>query len=149
MSLRAPTLVLVGAPNVGKSTLVRALSTGEPEVGNYAFTTRGVSLGHVYDGGALAGIEGGVTASRADSLGRDVLRDLPSMGSVVPMLWEPYGNDAADRAHTPAPVGSSSTKYASPEFEIAISTPLRSPFTSTCTMRSRLLSTPWNFPKRT
>mmetsp|Transcript_13848 Transcript_13848/g.57845 ORF Transcript_13848/g.57845 Transcript_13848/m.57845 type:complete len:300 (+) Transcript_13848:1354-2253(+) len=49
----------------------------------------------------------------------------------------------------PAPVGSSSTKYASPEFEIAISTPLRSPFTSTCTMRSRLLSTPWNFPKRT
>ena len=58
------------------------------------------------DGGALAGIEGGVTASRADSLGRDVLRDLPSMGSVVPMLWEPYGNDAADRAHTPAPVGS-------------------------------------------
>ena len=55
MSLRAPTLVLVGAPNVGKSTLVRALSTGEPEVGNYAFTTRGVSLGHVYDGGALAG----------------------------------------------------------------------------------------------
>ena len=55
VSLRAPTLVLVGAPNVGKSTLVRALSTGEPEVGNYAFTTRGVSLGHVYDGGALAG----------------------------------------------------------------------------------------------
>ena len=38
------------------STFVkRALSTGEPEVGNYAFTTRGVSLGHVYDGGALAG----------------------------------------------------------------------------------------------
>ena len=50
MSLDAPTLVLVGAPNVGKSTLVRALSTGAPEVGNYAFTTRGVSLGHVYEG---------------------------------------------------------------------------------------------------
>ena len=43
----------MGAPNVGKSTLVRALSTGEPEVGNYAFRGRGVSLEHV-GGGALA-----------------------------------------------------------------------------------------------
>ena len=51
VSLRTPTAVLVGAPNVGKSTLVRTLSTGEPEVGNYAFTTRGVSLGHVYRDG--------------------------------------------------------------------------------------------------
>jgi len=50
VSLATPTAVLVGAPNVGKSTLVRALSTGEPEVGNYAFTTRGLSLGHVYAG---------------------------------------------------------------------------------------------------
>lgn len=27
-----PTLCLVGAPNVGKSSLVRVLSTGKPEV---------------------------------------------------------------------------------------------------------------------
>lgn len=40
LSFTRPTVVLVGAPNVGKSTLIRELSSGEPEVGNYAFTTR-------------------------------------------------------------------------------------------------------------
>lgn len=50
VSLSIPIAVLVGAPNVGKSTLVRQLSTGEPTVGNYAFTTKGVTLGHVKQG---------------------------------------------------------------------------------------------------
>ncbi len=35
-----PTIALVGAPNVGKSSLVKVLSTGMPEVCNYPFTTR-------------------------------------------------------------------------------------------------------------
>ena len=39
--------VLAGMPNVGKSSLVRALSSGTPEVNDYPFTTRGVSVGHV------------------------------------------------------------------------------------------------------
>ena len=32
---RIPTLCLVGAPNVGKSSLVRVLSSGKPEVGMF------------------------------------------------------------------------------------------------------------------
>lgn len=32
VDLETPTLCLVGAPNVGKSSLVRILSTGKPEV---------------------------------------------------------------------------------------------------------------------
>lgn len=32
VDLDMPTLCLVGAPNVGKSSLVRILSTGKPEV---------------------------------------------------------------------------------------------------------------------
>jgi nucleolar GTP-binding protein len=44
--LETPTVALVGAPNVGKSSLVRVLSSGTPEVCNYPFTTKGIKMGH-------------------------------------------------------------------------------------------------------
>ncbi|KAL7519652.1 hypothetical protein ACHAWX_004411 [Stephanocyclus meneghinianus] len=47
VTLDSPAVVLVGAPNVGKSSIVRAISSGTPEVNNYPFTTRGMTLGHV------------------------------------------------------------------------------------------------------
>ena len=43
----SPTIVCAGFPNVGKSTLVRAVSTAEPEVAYYPFTTRKVIIGHL------------------------------------------------------------------------------------------------------
>jgi nucleolar GTP-binding protein len=42
-----PVLVLVGMPNVGKSSLVTATSTGTPEINIYPFTTRSLKMGHV------------------------------------------------------------------------------------------------------
>ena len=37
INLETPTLCLVGAPNVGKSSLVHVLSTGKPEVCDQIF----------------------------------------------------------------------------------------------------------------
>lgn len=44
-----PTVVVAGFPNVGKSNLVTVLSTAEPEIAPYPFTTKGIIVGHVED----------------------------------------------------------------------------------------------------
>lgn len=41
-----PCIVVAGAPNVGKSALISALSSGKPEVASYPFTTKQLHLGH-------------------------------------------------------------------------------------------------------
>ena len=41
----------MGAPNVGKSSLVQSLSSGLPEICDYPFTTRSIKMGHFYVNG--------------------------------------------------------------------------------------------------
>ncbi len=42
-----PTVVIAGAPNVGKSSLLRALTGSEPEVRPYPFTTQSLMVGYI------------------------------------------------------------------------------------------------------
>lgn len=41
-----PTIVVCGAPNVGKSAFISSLSTGKMEVNHYPFTTKQLHVGH-------------------------------------------------------------------------------------------------------
>ena len=47
IDLDQPTFCIAGYPNVGKSSLVNAVTSATPEIGSYPFTTKKVTLGHL------------------------------------------------------------------------------------------------------
>jgi nucleolar GTP-binding protein len=42
-----PTIVIAGYPNVGKSSLIKCLSSARPKIAKYPFTTQEIHVGHI------------------------------------------------------------------------------------------------------
>lgn len=47
ISRENPLIIVAGPPNVGKSSLVMKISSAKPEIAEYPFTTKKISLGHL------------------------------------------------------------------------------------------------------
>ena len=47
INIDEPTVVVAGSPNVGKSSLVRLISSARPEIADYPFTTKSLIIGHL------------------------------------------------------------------------------------------------------
>lgn len=43
-----PTVVIAGYPNVGKSSVLRCISSAKPEIAQYPFTTKEIVIGHLF-----------------------------------------------------------------------------------------------------
>jgi GTP-binding protein len=82
---------LVGFPNVGKSTMISALSNARPEIANYEFTTLTPKLGVVhfgeFDSLMMADIPGIIEgASDGRGLGLDFLRHIERTRSLLMVI---------------------------------------------------------------
>jgi GTPase len=91
---------LVGYPNAGKSTLLRAISRAHPKVGSYAFTTRHPQVGVVdledYRKTTVADIPGLIEGAHENrGLGHQFLRHVMRCGYLL-MVLDMGGSEARD-----------------------------------------------------
>lgn len=86
---------LVGLPNAGKSSLLKALTRAQPKIGNYPFTTLEPNLGAFY-GHILADIPGLIAgASNGKGLGTKFLKHVERTGFLLHLVSSEQDDPAA------------------------------------------------------
>ncbi|MFN8639637.1 MAG: Obg family GTPase [Dehalococcoidia bacterium] len=91
---------LVGLPNAGKSTLLRAWSRAQPKVGAYPFTTLEPELGVVnlgYDSFVAAAMPGLIEGASQSRVGHEFLRHIERTRVLVHVLDMTRDDPLADR----------------------------------------------------
>jgi len=92
-----PTVVVAGYPNVGKSLLVRKISSGKPKIAAYPFTTKGVSVGHFkikyrkYQVIDTPGLLDRELAKRSE-IEKQAILALKYLGNVIVFIIDPTGH---------------------------------------------------------
>ena len=96
-----PCIVIAGAPNVGKSALITAMSSGKPEVAIYPFTTKRLHLGHFihrrlkYQLVDTPGLLDRPMEKR-NQIEMQAIAALEHSGSIVLFILDPTGHSGAD-----------------------------------------------------
>jgi nucleolar GTP-binding protein len=91
------TLVVAGFPNVGKSSLIRRISTAKPDIAPYPFTTKGINLGRftvtrrTYQVVDTPGLLDRPLEER-NAIERQAILALTHLGDVVVFLVDPTGH---------------------------------------------------------
>jgi nucleolar GTP-binding protein len=88
------TVVIAGYPNVGKSSFIRRVSSAEPEVASYPFTTKGIIVGHRIIGrGKIQFVDTpGILdrpAEERNQIERQALSAMMNVASVVLFILDP------------------------------------------------------------
>jgi nucleolar GTP-binding protein len=90
----APTLIIAGVPNVGKSAFASRVCTAKPEIAPYPFTTQGIILGHAQMAGRTVqvvdtpGILDRPPAER-NAIEQRALAAVRHLGDIVLFLFDP------------------------------------------------------------
>lgn len=91
-----PTVVVAGYPNVGKSSFVGRITTADPKVAAYPFTTLAVAVGHAPLGpmgtAQVVDTPGLMDRNKTHAAEREALLALEAGGKVVLYLLDPTGS---------------------------------------------------------
>lgn len=90
----APTLIIAGVPNVGKSALATRICSAKPQVAPYPFTTQGIILGHGRMGGRTVQVVDtpGILdrpAENRNAIEQRALAAVRHLGDIVLFLFDP------------------------------------------------------------